>query len=421
MKMAALSSSSGSSNVPLDDEYDDIERETTSASTEDADDEQPPERSQVVKKARLRRASFSAAVAEPAWNKIRGRNDGSDARLAGPDGRVGGRQMLKDGTEFFLTLLSESLDGSKVFVAGSVLSLSAWSVLCALFTGWLAELANDGVSWAERWLEHIQECGSAIGLLGTLFVFTLVFRSNQCYDRWCQTHLHWGDMISKCLDLAIMNRRWVAHPALGDKLSRWIIVYAYASKALLRGSSLGATDDVDGPGLVDRGILSREELDALCDSPCWQPYFAIEMIRAVLVEAHKVPGGRGITFDETNKTHGQVFRCFDGVIKEMTALVGGNIRTRSSGLPSSYDLITIMSFYIFFGLASFVWSAGVGWMTPVIVATASFLTVLLIVMGSNLVDPFGLDKVDIPMEEFCETIEAQVHAIDERSRSGRYR
>ncbi|EJK73170.1 hypothetical protein THAOC_05222 [Thalassiosira oceanica] len=88
--MAALSSSSGSSNVPLDDEYDDIERETTSASTEDADDErQPPERSQVVKKARLRRASFSAAVAEPAWNKIRGRND-SDARLAGPDGRVGG-------------------------------------------------------------------------------------------------------------------------------------------------------------------------------------------------------------------------------------------------------------------------------------------------------------------------------------------
>mmetsp|Transcript_36691 Transcript_36691/g.82517 ORF Transcript_36691/g.82517 Transcript_36691/m.82517 type:complete len:421 (+) Transcript_36691:330-1592(+) len=420
MKMAALSSSSGSSNVPLDDEYDDIERETTSASTEDADDEQPPERSQVVKKARLRRASFSAAVAEPAWNKIRGRND-SDARLAGPDGRVGGGQKPKDGTEFFLTLLSESLDGSKVFVAGSVLSLSAWSVLCALFSGWLAGLANDGVPRAERWLEHIQECSSAIGVIGTLFVFTLVFRFNQCYDRWWQAHLHWGDMISKCLDLAIMNRRWIAHRALGDKLSRWIIVYAYASKALLRGSSLGAADDVDGPGLVDRGILSREELDAVCDSPCWQPYFAIEMIRAVLVEAHKVPGGRGITFDETNKIHGQTFRCFDGVIKGMTALVGDNIRTRSSGLPASYDAITIMSFYVFFGLAAFVWSAGIGWMTPVIVATASFLTVLLIVMGSNLVDPFGFDKVDIPMEEFCETIEAQVHAIDERSRSGRYR
>jgi hypothetical protein len=31
--------------------------------------------------------------------------------------------------------------------------------------------------------------------------------------------------------------------------------------------------------------------------------------------------------------------------------------------------------------------------------------------------PFGLDKVDIPMEDFCATIEAQVHAIDERSKS----
>ena len=34
------------------------------------------------------------------------------------------------------------------------------------------------------------------------------------------------------------------------------------------------------------------------------------------------------------------------------------------------------------------------------------------------VDPFGYDKVDIPMEDFCHTIESQVYAIDERSRSG---
>merc|ERR1719491_156606 len=142
------------------------------------------------------------------------------------------------------------------------------------------------------------------------------------------------------------------------------------------------------------------------------------MIRAVIVEAHKVPGGKGITFDEGHRIHGQVFRCFDGVVKQMTDLIGDSVRTRSSGLPASYDAITMTSFFVFFIISAFVWSIGIGWMTPVIIGGASLLSMLLIVMGSKLVDPFGYDKVDIPMEAFCATIEAQIHAIDERSRRG---
>ena len=45
------------------------------------------------------------------------------------------------------------------------------------------------------------------------------------------------------------------------------------------------------------------------------------------------------------------------------------------------------------------------------------IIMFLIVMGTKLVDPFGLDKVDIPMECFCATIEAQIQAIDQRSKS----
>ena len=45
----------------------------------------------------------------------------------------------------------------------------------------------------------------------------------------------------------------------------------------------------------------------------------------------------------------------------------------------------------------------------VIVSSISHLkhltTTCLQVMGTKLVDPFGHDKVDIPMEAFCETIE----------------
>ena len=75
----------------------------------------------------------------------------------------------------------------------------------------------------------------------------------------------------------------------------------------------------------------------------------------------------------------------------------------------------MMSYYLFFFLAAFVWSVSIGWMVPIIIGCASFVVMFLIVMGSKLVDPFGFDKVDIPLEAFCETVEAQVCAQDVRA------
>ena len=75
------------------------------------------------------------------------------------------------------------------------------------------------------------------------------------------------------------------------------------------------------------------------------------------------------------------------------------------------------SFVTFFLLASVVWSAAIGWMAPIVVFLASMIIMFLIVMGTKLVDPFGLDKVDIPMECFCATIESQMQAIDQRGKS----
>lgn len=197
----------------------------------------------------------------------------------------------------------------------------------------------------------------------------------------------------------MLNRRWIANGALNDRMSRYIIAYSYSSMALLRGISL-AEEDGRGKELVERGILTEDELDYLEEYPFWQPHFFIELIRAVLIEAYKIPRGKGIVVDDENKIHGQFLRAFEAPIKDMTDLIGDSVRTRSSGLPASYDAITMMSYYFFFVLAAFVWSVSIGWMTPIIVGCEAFIVMFLIVMGSKLVDPFGHDKVDIPLEAF---------------------
>ena len=213
-----------------------------------------------------------------------------------------------------------------------------------------------------------------------------------------------------------MNSRWFDNEELQDRFSRFIVVYSYACKSLLQGKSLTAEGE-DGPALVKRGLLSQQELDILESSPCWQPHFCLDVIREVLVQLHMVPGGKGLRLDDTNKIHGQLFRCLDNSLKNLNILIGNCVRVRASGLPASYDAITMTSFITFFLLASVVWSTAIGWMTPIVVFLASMIIMFIIVMGTNLVDPFGTDKVDIPMERFCTTIEAQVQAIDERSKA----
>eukprot|EP00957_Ditylum_brightwellii_P077139 5862496-Ditylum_brightwellii.AAC.1 len=41
---------------------------------------------------------------------------------------------------------------------------------------------------------------------------------------------------------------------------------------------------------------------------------------------------------------------------------------------------------------------------------------VIIHMGTALVDPFGTDIVDLPLERFCETVEIQIHSINKRSK-----
>eukprot|EP00571_Detonula_confervacea_P012224 CAMPEP_0172297716 /NCGR_PEP_ID=MMETSP1058-20130122/634_1 /TAXON_ID=83371 /ORGANISM="Detonula confervacea, Strain CCMP 353" /LENGTH=451 /DNA_ID=CAMNT_0013006895 /DNA_START=372 /DNA_END=1727 /DNA_ORIENTATION=- len=321
-------------------------------------------------------------------------------------------------SEFFLLLLFQSVGDSGAFLGGCILIVLVWSIICAWGSQWLHELADSNPGGAaERWVEDIENCKNALSIVGTLFVFTLVFRFNACYDRWWESRIFWGDIISKSIELGTMNRNWITDGDLADRMSRFIVVFSYASKAILRGKSLNE-DGEEGPALVKRGLLTQEELDDMHDNPCWQPHYCIQMIREILVEAHSVPGGKGLKFDESNKVHGQLFRCFDNTIKDLNLLIGCCIRVRASGLPASYDAIVMMSFFAFFAIAAVVWGVGVGWMAPIIIFTSSLVIMFLIVMGTKLVDPFGHDKVDIPLEAFCDTIESQIYAIDQRSKKG---
>src|SRR6056300_623978 len=122
--------------------------------------------------------------------------------------------------QFFLTLLFQSIEDSAGFFASTILFLVAWASICAYGAYELRKLAAaDPGGIAEQWVEDILNGKNAVAIIGTLFVFTVVFRFNACYDRWWESRIFWGDIISKSMEMAMMNRRWFAKEELQDKLS----------------------------------------------------------------------------------------------------------------------------------------------------------------------------------------------------------
>ena len=125
-------------------------------------------------------SSIRGAIVNRRMSRIINRQQSQD-RLAELDDEEGK-------SEFFLILLIESLDDEIPWFIKNTLLLTVWAALCAYFSSWLRDMALQNPGGREEvWLQDIENCNSAISILGTLFVFTLVFRFNSCYDRW------WGE------------------------------------------------------------------------------------------------------------------------------------------------------------------------------------------------------------------------------------
>lgn len=151
-----------------------------------------------------------------------------------------------------------------------------------------------------------------------------------------------------------------------------------------------------------KGLLSQEELDDIEGHPCWQPHYALDMLRAIMSHGHKAARDRAniMLLPYDHNAFGQPFFFFEGEITKLHDLIGEAIRVRSAGLPKSYDLLHHLLFYTYFILAPMAWAPPMGWMLPFVIFVVSLICLALINLGTDLVDPFGFDLVDLPLESY---------------------
>ena len=318
----------------------------------------------------------------------------------------------------FNFLLATMLTGISYYYILSLIAIVSWS--CAS-TWYIEELRSSGNETALKWVEWLNE--TDVRMIGSLFVFSLVFRFNQCYNRWWQGRMLWGEIIQNCLDFSRKSTLWCLDQDYSDRLNRYIVCFPYAAKAQLRGLSL--TDETEsGQTLVERGFLAEEELDFLKENPCWEPEFFLDLMRAtvakiILAQWEREPDEQILILPHSNRIHDRLFPPWDKAIYDLGNSIGEGVSVRSAGLPRSYDTVHYIFFWIYFLLAPPAEAATIGWMGPIIIGFSACIIMSLMDMGTAMVDPFGTDLVDLPIERFCETIEAQVLTIQRRHATGK--
>lgn len=293
----------------------------------------------------------------------------------------------------FLLEIIAGIDLLVVFLASSILTLS------------VIKMGNESA-----WLKFLSESKPAISTLGAFYSFALVFRTNICYARWWEGRTLWGAIIVHSIRIGQQGRLWIQDESLVDRICCLATTFGYACKAQLRGNAI--EDDVeDGAKLVNRGVLSQEELNAIASQKAWQPYYCIDALRATINNG-LLKGCGGNTNDWLkNAAHS----AMEETICSLATSIGSCIRVRSTGLPTAYDDILYTIGGIFFTSACIAWAPGAGFYNPIIVLTIYIVVKMIIGVGNDMEDPFGHDESDLPLEAFCATIEMQLNAINMRA------
>mmetsp|Transcript_32876 Transcript_32876/g.70993 ORF Transcript_32876/g.70993 Transcript_32876/m.70993 type:complete len:622 (+) Transcript_32876:124-1989(+) len=311
------------------------------------------------------------------------------------------KEILTDALALQLNLLHFVQEA--FFTRSTLISLAIYSGITAVVLYGDA-LKTNGI------VEYLNASKASVGFFNIFLGFSLAFRTNICYTRWWEGRCLWGALIFSAIHIAQQGQCWIKDKENLRCLCCAAVTFPYACKAQLRG----ATIMEDGAYLLQRGLINPAQLELVSKRNGWQPYYFLGVMRAAinneLEKSTKAKSGDD-NYSFRGSTKESQMLIFEDSLKTLATSIGGLIRVKSTGLPAAYDMLFSIIFAIFFLIATLAWAPTLRWYTPIMIGVLRFAVKLILVIGSELEDPFGDDVTDLPMQKFCLAIETQIEAI----------
>lgn len=261
-------------------------------------------------------------------------------------------------------------------IMGRVLACVLWSAAVVAF---------------DRFVRPVGVPSTVHSLVGLALGLLLVFRTNASYDRFWEGRRLWGGIVNESRNLARASRALLKDdPRLYATLVGWTAAFPYAAMHRLRGSALlGPIDD----------RLPPEEVAAALAAPN-VPLAVSARMSATLVEARD----RGLISD-------YLLAMLDQNVQLLVDYLGGCERIHRTPLPFVYvvHLRRALLFYCYTLPIALV--REFGWAAVLDTLFVAYIFFGIEEIGVEIEDPFGTDVNDLPLEDICDRIAADLAAL----------
>jgi ion channel-forming bestrophin family protein len=265
-------------------------------------------------------------------------------------------------------------------IMGRVLICGAWSI-AAVGAYELAGRSDFSLAIPETGHTLV---GVALGLL-------LVLRTNASYDRYWEGRKQWGTIVNASRNLARTASLYLAPaPELVRTLLAWTAAFSRGTVHHLRGKESIGSDSGDLPADEIQAVLAEGRL----------PLAIARRMTSVIVAGHE----RRLISDIQQAT-------LDQNVQQLVDAFGACERIHKTPMPFAYVVHLRRALILYLATLPFALVGRFGWLTVPAVLLIAYNVLGIEEIGVEIEDPFGEQENDLPLEEICGMIDADLRGI----------
>lgn len=226
---------------------------------------------------------------------------------------------------------------------------------------------------------------SVYSLIGFVISLLLVFRTNTAYDRWWEGRRKWGEMVNDTRNLASKLSVLLTTQEDKDFFKRMIPNFVFAGKEHLRKG-------------VDLHILKFTD----------EEFNVIRSKNHIPLAISNLMFSRIIELREKGILTGEDIFILDKNLNALMDSLGACERIKNTPIPFSYSLFIKKFIFIYVTTLPLAFVTTFGYWSALIATFVFYILVSMEVLAEEIEDPFGTDDNDLPTDQLCERIEANV-------------
>ena len=236
--------------------------------------------------------------------------------------------------------------------------------------------------------EKLSELMQVYSLIGFVLSLLLVFRTNTAYDRWWEGRKKWGELVNNSRNLAIKISALTDDPEIRAYFKRMISNYVFAMKEHLR----------EGVKLEELDLTEEEKIEL--SQFDHKPNYIAQKMYAKLHD-----------MKQSGKLTEENYIVIDVNLKTFSDIIGACERIKNTPIPYSYSMFLKKFIFIYVTTLPLAFVNTFGYYSSLVSIFVFYVLVSMEILAEEIEDPFGKDDNDLPTDDLCQKIKANVSEV----------